>query len=385
MRFDAVVIGAGIVGSSCGYFLAREGLRVCIVDRGGVAGGTSSSGEGNILVSDKVPGPELELAQLGCALWSELARELCDDFEYEGKGGIVVAESDTDLSALQESVDRLRACGVIASMLDRQQLHEAEPYLAEDVAGGAYFPQDAQVQPMQACTALIGAAQSLGAVVLDHTELQDIQRDRNGAIRGVSTRAGTISTSRLVAAAGPWTNQVAAMVGADIPVQPRKGHIVVTEALPPLVRHKVYDTAYEGTVNSSASSLQVASVVEGTKSGTILLGSSRQLQGFDTTVEPGVVRAIVERAVRFFPVLARVHALRAYVGFRPFMPDHLPAIGEIPGVPGMYVNTGHEGAGIGLGPISGKLLSQLMVGRPTDLDMSVFSPARFASNPAMYV
>jgi glycine/D-amino acid oxidase-like deaminating enzyme len=268
-------------------------------------------------------------------------------------------------------------------MLDRAQLREVEPYLAHDVAGGAYFCDDAQVQPMQACSVLLAAAQSFGATVFTPSDVLDIQRDRHGAICGVRTTEGQYATPRVVLAAGPWTASLAAMVGAHIPVQPRKGHIVVTEALPALVHHKVYDAAYEGTVNSNASSLHIASVVEATKSGTMLLGSSRQLKGFDPAVEVPVVRALVRRAVRFFPVLAQVQAIRAYVGFRPFMPDHLPVIGEVPGVPGLFVNTGHEGAGIGLGPISAKLLARTMVGQRPELDLAPFSPARFTSTPVL--
>jgi glycine/D-amino acid oxidase-like deaminating enzyme len=108
-----------------------------------------------------------------------------------------------------------------------------------------------------------------------------------------------------------------------------------------------------------------------------LLGSSRQLVGFDSTIEVPVVQAIVRRAVRYFPILAHAHALRTYVGFRPFAPDHLPVIGEEPDVPGYFINTGHEGAGIGLGPISGKLLSQLILGQALDMNLAPFLPTRF--------
>lgn len=380
MQFDVVVIGAGIVGSSCAYFLAREGPRVCVVDRGGIAGGTSGSGEGNILVSDKGPGPELELATLGCLLWEDLAAQFADDFEYENKGGIIVAENAADMSGLRAAMEAVRGSGVAVSEMDLGDLREAEPYLARDVAGGAFFPQDAQVQPMRASAALMRQALALGAVFLDHTEVVAIDRDARGAVSGVRTRGGLIATPRVVNAAGPWSAQIASMVNARVPVQPRKGHIVVTEPLPPLVRHKVYDAGYGDTVNSGDSALQIASVVEGTKSGTILLGSSRQLKGFDPAVEPAVVQAIVRRAVRFFPILASTRALRAYVGFRPFMPDHLPAIGEVPDVPGFYVNTGHEGAGIGLGPISSKLLGEIILGQSPTMDLTPFDPARFAGS-----
>ncbi len=380
MRVDAVVIGAGIVGASCAYFLAVGGLRVCIVERGGVASGTSGAGEGNILLSDKAPGPELEMAKRGLEVWKSLARELEDDFEFEEKGSIVVAETEANLRSLDASVAALCGAGVVAHALDAATLREEEPYLAHDVAGAALFPGDAQVQPMLASAALVRAARARGAILLTHTTVRSIERDNKGAIRGVTADAHYIETPRVIVAAGPWSREIAALAGINLPIQPRKGHIVVTEPLPRLIRHKVLEASYADTVQSGDAALQVAAVVEGTSSGTILLGSSRQLVGFEPTVETHVVRAIVSRAVRYFPILASVHALRAYVGFRAFAPDHLPVVGAVPEAPGLYVNTGHEGSGICLGPISGKLLSQLVLDQAPDLDMTPFRLARFAES-----
>ncbi|QBD82526.1 FAD-binding oxidoreductase [Ktedonosporobacter rubrisoli] len=377
MYVDAAIIGAGIVGTSCAFFLTRAGLKVALIERGGIAGGTSGSGEGNILVSDKVPGPELELARAGRALWQTLAQELSADFEFEPKGGIVVAENDSQYRALQAHNLAMREVGIETRILSTAELYELEPLLARDVAGAAYFPQDAQVQPMLAVAALVKHAQQDGAILFDHTRVLAIERNKQGAICGLRTEQGSLTTPMIINAAGPWSAQVAALAGLDVPIQPRKGHIVVTEPLPLLVRHKVYEATYFDTVNSGEADLQIASVVEGTKSGTILLGSSRQLVGFDPTVEARVIRAIIQKAVRYFPVLASAHALRAYVGFRPFSPDHLPLIGEVTQAPGFYLNTGHEGAGIGLGPISGKLLSQLILGQTPDLDLTPFQPMRF--------
>jgi glycine/D-amino acid oxidase-like deaminating enzyme len=344
-----------------------------------VAGGTSGSGEGNILISDKDPGPELELARLGRDLWKQLAEELPHHFEFEEKGGVVVAEIESHLRSLRRRVTELQGAGVDASMLDEAGMREAEPKMAHDLAGAAWFPQDCQVQPMLACAALMKEAVQAGATLLDHTEVLAIERNHTGAISGLRTSAGNISTRRVVDAAGPWSRAIAAMVGYDLPVQPRKGHIVVTEPLPKLVHHKVWEASYSDAVSSNEASTQVASVVEGTQSGTILLGSSRQLVGFDPTIEVEIVRAIAARAVRYFPFLASVHALRAYVGFRPFSPDHLPIIGPVEEVPGFYINTGHEGAGIGTGPISSQFLAHMILGQDTSLDMTPFRPGRWGS------
>ncbi|HLZ61349.1 MAG TPA: FAD-binding oxidoreductase [Ktedonosporobacter sp.] len=378
MQVDAVVIGAGIIGASCAYFLARGGLKVALVERGGIAGGTSGSGEGNILVSDKVPGPELELARLGRQLWQNLAQQLPEDFEFEPKGGVVVAETEAQLRALNAHNATMRAIGIETQMLTTAELRECEPHLAHDIAGAAYFAEDAQVQPMLACAVLVKHARQAGTLLLDHTEVVAIERDRQGAVDAVWTNKGKINTPRVINAAGPWTPQVAALLGRKVPIQPRKGHIVITEPVPVLIRHKVYEATYFDTVSSGESDLQVASVVEGTQSGTILLGSSRQLAGFDPTIEVRVVRAIIQRAIRYFPILSSVNVLRSYVGFRPFTPDHLPIIGEDPEIPGFYINSGHEGAGIGLGPISGKVLSDLILGQPPELDLAPFRPERFA-------
>lgn len=377
MQADVVVIGAGIVGTSCAYYLAREGMMVCLLDRAGIAGGTSGSGEGNILLCDKAPGPELDLAIPGCRLWQELAHDLDVDFEYEEKGGIVVSENERQQRALADLVAAMQGVGVTARLLDEAERRGLEPHLSPEVAGAAYFPHDAQVQPMLACAALARAARLHGAVVMSHTDVTAIERDGHGAVRGVVTTAGRIATARVVNAAGPWSPRIAAMAGVQTPIRPRKGHIVVTEPLPRLVYHKVIEAAYADAVTSDDAALQVAAVVEDTRSGTILLGSSRELVGFEPTVRLEVARAIVRRAVRFFPMLGQARALRAYVGFRAIAPDHLPIIGAEPDVPGLYTNTGHEGAGICLGPISGKLLSQLIFDRPTVVDPAPFRPARF--------
>ena len=110
MNADIVIIGGGIIGTSCAFFLAREGVNVILVERNEIGSGTSSAGEGNILVSDKLPGPELTLAQLGRSIWQDLANKLPDDFEFDAKGGILVAETSEDWTALVSHTQKSSAC-----------------------------------------------------------------------------------------------------------------------------------------------------------------------------------------------------------------------------------------------------------------------------------
>lgn len=361
---DVVIVGAGVVGAACAYYCARAGLDVTVVERGSVASGTSGAGEGNILVSDKEPGPEFDLACYSARLWRELAD---DAFEYEAKGGLVVAADDRELAALADLAARQRAGGVTAEAVD--DLAELEPNIAPDLAGGVYYPQDAQVQPMLAAAHLLRRS---GARVLTNTTVTAVTDT------GVSTTAGQLSAPVIVNAAGTWGGEVADLAGVPLPILPRRGFVLVTEPLPQLVRHKVYAADYVADVAASTEDLRTSPVVEGTKSGTILIGASRERVGFDRTPSIPALRALAAGAVRLFPRLADVTVIRAYVGFRPYAPDHLPVIGADPRRPGLFHACGHEGAGIGLAAGTGAVTAALITGGTPALDVTPFRPDRFA-------
>ncbi|MFI6508771.1 NAD(P)/FAD-dependent oxidoreductase [Streptosporangium sp. NPDC050855] len=404
---DVVVIGAGVVGAACAYYAARAGLDVVVVDRGPVAGGTTGAGEGNILVSDKEPGPELDLALLSNRLWRDLAGVETGDgpgngrgtgsgngsadaagrgdgaaaggFEFEAKGGLVVAETDEVLEAL---TGLAAAQGVEHVLAGPGELHDYEPHLARGFAGGVFYPQDAQVHPMLAAAGLIrrGAERfGHGALMLRTGVTVTGFVRRGGRIAGVTTDQGEILAGAVVNAAGTWGGQVAALAGVHVPILPRRGFILVTEPLAgPLVRHKVYTAAYVTAVASDSAGLETSAVVESTPSGPVLIGASRERVGFDRTVSIPVLERLARQAVELFPALADYRAIRAYCGFRPYCPDHLPVIGEDPRAPGLYHACGHEGAGIGLAPATGHLIARLLAGLRPELDLTPFRPDRFA-------
>ena len=373
------MVGAGMVGAACAYYCAAAGLRVGVVERGAVASGTTSAGEGNILVSDKEPGPELELASLSVRLWAALGERL-GGFELEAKGGVVVARSPEALAGLAALAAEQRACGITADAVDPAGLAELEPRLTRDVTGGVYYPQDMQVQPMLAAAELLRHARSLGATVHTGTSVLEFRRGADGAITGVRTSAGELSARWVVNAAGTWGGEVAALAGAPVPVLPRRGFILVTEPLPAgAIRHKVYSADYVANVASSDAGLETSVVVEGTRAGTVLVGASRERVGFDRTMSLPVLRKLAAQAVGLFPFLAEVNLLRSYVGFRPYCPDHLPVIGPDPRVPGLVHACGHEGAGIGLSAATGHLIAQTLTGAVPDLDLTPFRPDRFAA------
>ncbi|MEU6103372.1 NAD(P)/FAD-dependent oxidoreductase [Streptomyces flaveolus] len=376
---DVVVVGAGMVGAACAWYAARAGLDVTVVDRGPVAGGTTGAGEGNLLVSDKEPGPELELALLSGRLWSELAEDLGRAVEYEPKGGVVVAGTTGALTGLEAFAAGQRAAGVAAVSVPADRLHDLEPHLAPGLAGAVHYPQDAQVMPALAAAHLLRAS---GARLLTGRTVTGVLRGSDGAVRGVRTDRGDLHAPAVVNAAGPWGGEVAALAGVRLPVLPRRGFVLVTEPLPRRVRHKVYAADYVADVASDSADLQTSPVVEGTAAGPVLIGASRERVGFDRSVSLPALRALAAGATRLFPFLAEVRAMRTYAGFRPYLPDHLPAIGPDPRVPGLLHACGHEGAGIGLSTGTGHLIAQALCGERPALDLTPFRPDRFAEETA---
>src|SRR5689334_22482026 len=133
---DVVVVGAGVVGAACAYHLASSGARVRLLDRSFVASGSSGACEGNVLQWDKELERELPLAMRSASLWQQLAAELPDDFEYDRKGSIVVAETEDELVASAERARVLRGLGVVGEVLDADALRREEPYAAHDLPGG---------------------------------------------------------------------------------------------------------------------------------------------------------------------------------------------------------------------------------------------------------
>ena len=376
---DAIVIGAGIVGASCALALTNAGLTVLVLDRGPVAGGTTGAGEGNILVSDKDPGPELTLALRSRDLWFDMQSDVGDHFELEAKGGIVVARHDE--KPLKDFAAKQRAAGVDVQEVGDRELHELEPYLTPEITSGVFYPQDSQCQPMLAAAHVLRAVRLRGGQVITGATVRAIDTS-GGRVQGVQSDKGNFSSPIIINATGTWAGDIATMAGSHLPIAPRKGFILVTAPAPKLIHHKVYDSDYVANVASSDADLQTSTVVEGTRAGTILIGASRERIGFDGRMNVDILRRLAAQATSLFPILRDIQLLRAYRGFRPYAPDHLPVIGEDSLIQGLWHSAGHEGAGIGLAPGSAHLITEQIIGNTPFMDPAPFSPKRFQAGAA---
>ena len=380
---DVVVIGAGIIGASCAFALARAGLAVHLVERDAPARGTSGACEGNLVLWDRPTSADLHLAMWSHQRWAELAVELPAqtgiDIEYDRKGSLMIVRDEGDVAAAQVKCAWLAAEGVPLEWLDQAGVHAAEPDLAPDIALAVHFPADAQIEPRLATAALVSAARGLGARIHNHEAVLSIESSEAATM--VQTVRHRITASWVVVAAGVWTPDVLRMLGVDLQVSARKGQIAIVAGAPIKVHQKVMEASYMTTVANDETELQVAAVVEATRAGSILMGSSRLLtHPNDRRVDLEVVNRIVAKGVSLFPGLASGKVVRSYAGVRPLSPDHSPIIGPLPMAPRVVLATGHEGGGVMMGAATGDLVACLIAGRAAPVPFEPYLPSRFFSH-----
>lgn len=380
--WDAIVVGAGIVGVSTAWELGRRGARVLVLDRGAVSGGTTGLGEGNVLCADKDAGPELSLTLRGRALYDEIEEWVGDAARIRRKGALIVHPDDRTWATEHARAERLQAAGVACSLVSGDEVRQLEPALTGPVHGALLVPGDLQCDPRAITRALAARAEAEHDVeVREHAEVGGLLVE-DGTVVGASLADGSVAhAAAVVVAAGPWSRPLVEDAGLVLPLEPRKGQLLRLELPTPderFLRHKIVDGSYLMSATSPSPRRELTTVVETTWDGHVVVGSSRERCGFDETTDDALGDAMVERAgVRLVPALLGLRRAATWVGFRPWLPDHLPAIGPSARLPGLWLGTGHEGAGVALGPVTGRLLAQAITGEAASIARE-FAPDRFS-------
>jgi len=385
--FDVVVIGAGAIGTSVAYQLCTRGYSVALIDNGDIANGSSSHCDAVALICDKKPGIDTQMGAASIALYKELAGKFSYDFEFNQKGCLYVCETESEFEAASKYAKLQHDDGYEMSMVDNKTLCEMEPYLAKDLIGGIWTPGDAAMSPYKVCFAFTEEAKKLGLKVFTYCKIHSIKLGENNQVEAIDTDQGMIYCKNIVNCAGVWAPDIGNMVGIDIPIQPRKGMNLISEKTERFVWHKILEFGYmmskfddinfKRNVSPLVEEYNVAFNIEYTESDNILLGGYRGFRGFDVRSEVEAMKAIAERGMRFFPCLKNINCIRSYAGVRPFVEDHLPIVSAVEEVPGFYIAAGHEGDGICLSPITGKIMAQVVSGEETEFDISKLRFSRF--------
>jgi glycine/D-amino acid oxidase-like deaminating enzyme len=344
-----VVVGGGIVGASCAYELEARGADVELVDAGDAPVGASARSDGYLLVSDKRPGDDMHMTLEALETWRDYAAKLPGDVEFEPVGPVLVAVGADAAEVLSERMHRLRELGIEAH---ERAPADADPGLGPNVTLAATVPADARVQPQLATAAILRAARDAGARLRRHAAVREVEAGAVELADGTELRADVV-----IVAAGAWTSGLLEGLAPWLPIEPRRGHLMVCERRAAgIVRRGALEAGYLATIESGSADLQGAAVVEPTRAGTVLLGSSRERVGFDQRTSAQALRLIAGAVTRVYPALAGCRVLRSWIGFRPWTPDGRPLLGAIE--PGLVVAAGHEGTGICLGPWTGRLIAR---------------------------
>ena len=313
--YDVVVIGAGIVGSACAAECARAGLSVAIVEAGIIGGGATAAGMGHLVVMDDSEA-QFALTRYSQQLWDEISNELPREVEHDACGTIWIAADDEEMAEARRKARVYSDRGVPVEILDAQSLAEIEPQLRPGLVGGLRVPGDSVIYPPSAAQYFVNQALARGAQLFLGVAVETITSD------GIRLRNGTpIAAGVIVNSAGSWSPQLT----RGLEVKKRKGHLVITDRYPNFLRHQLVELGYLKSAHSVTAD-SVAFNIQPRQTGQLLIGSSRQYDDDDSSVDVSILTRMLDRAVEYLPRLRKLSSLRTWTGFRAATPDKLRSL-----------------------------------------------------------
>ena len=362
---DVAIIGGGIVGAACAFEFSKAGLRVELIEHIGIGSGATNSGHGHLVVMDDHPA-QFALTRYALSLWQPMLSEMPADCEYWHCGTCWVAADEEEFAFARRRCGFYCANGVPAELLDSKQLAEAEPNLRAGLSGALLVPGDASVRPPMVAEYLFAKALEKGTKLIDQPAAK-ITDDGVHFADGSLLYAGSV-----INAIGADAHKLT----PELPIRPRKGHILVVDAGPNFARHQVMELGYLKSTHTDEGDT-VAFNVRHNKGGELLIGSSRQFDVTDPKVEPAIIRKVLKRAIEYMPGIAQARPVRSWTGFRAATPDGLPLIGLCPGYSRVYAATGHEGLGATTSIGTARLLVDTILGEDCAIDSKPYLPSRF--------
>ena len=364
---DVVIVGGGIIGASIAYHLTKKGVRdILVLERDRLGSGSTGKNAGGIRLqfSSEI---NVKLSQRSLPHIERFADEIGTDPHFHQVGYLFLITEDRDVAAFERSLAMWKRLGVPARRVTRAEAKALFKHVrTDDVRFGTFCPKDGYADPSSMLNGYVARARDAGVTFAEDATVLAISCS-GGRVSSVRTRDEEIGVRTVVNAAGPWAGRVARLAQVDLPIEPLRRHIFVTEAVPGL------DEDFPLTIEFASG------LYAHRESGGVLLGMAdpNEKPGFDDSVNPDFTPAVVERALSRFPILERTSIKTSWAGLYEDTPDKHPILGKVDGIDGFINAAGFSGHGIMHAPATGELIAELIVDGKTSLDISTLSASRF--------
>jgi len=359
---DVIVIGAGIIGAACADELASQGLDVLVIDSQRPA--ATAAGMGHLVVLDDNPA-ELALGDYSVRTWREWAPHMPEDCAVRNNGTLWLACNADEMAVAESKHNTLREHGLACELIGAQALADLEPTLRQGLYGALKVSGDGVLYAPNAARWLL---QRHGAwITRRHAHVSEVQGNRVRLADGE-----WLGATAVVLANGIYARELC----PELPLQAKKGHLLITDRYPAQIHHTLVELGYVTSAHNSQGP-SVAFNVQQRPTGQLFVGSSRQFDNQGPGVEAWMLGRMLKRATDFLPALGQMNAIRSWTGLRAASPDGLPLIGEHPEQPGLWLAVGHEGLGVTTAPGTARLLAAQLLRTTSPLAPEPYSPKRF--------
>jgi sarcosine oxidase subunit beta len=368
-----VVVGAGVVGCSIAYHLARRGQRdVLVLERDAIGAGTTSKAAGGIRAQFATE-TEIRFSLESRRVFETFAEEFGVDPGYTKIGYLFLVADEADLRGFETRMALQRRLGVDVRRLAPEEAARLVPGLrVDDLVAAVWGPDDAMAGPAEVTDGFARRARALGARIVEGVEVTAIEQE-GGRVTAVRTAGGRVATPVVVDAAGPAAARVARLAGVTVPVHPRRRHIFYTEPFPELPGPVPLTT-------DRRSGFYFRKELDA-----LLLSPGDVTDVGDDLVAPvdwSMVEDVVPKAIHRLPALERARIAGGWAGLRPLTPDDHAIIGPAPGVEGFFLAVGFCGHGFQHAPATGRLVAEWLLDGAPSMDLSLFAPGRFTAGRA---
>jgi glycine/D-amino acid oxidase-like deaminating enzyme len=369
---DVVILGAGVMGASIAFQLARRKAgRIVVLDKDHVGSGGSSRSSALVRMHYSFV-PEVQMALVSLKMFQHW-REIVGEAGEFRKTGFVRIVHPNETERLKQNVAMQRELGANVELIDRRQLQELEPdWAVDEVELAAYEPDSGYGDGNVVANDFLSRARDLGATYLSQTRACSFLIDRE-RVRGVQTEGGTIHGSVVIVATGPWTRPIMQQAGFDPPIETEYHRVAILKNAPSM-----------RSGGSACIDSVTATYFRSDGGDKFLIGDfygKRPVDpdNFPQRASEAELEEIIERASRRVPKIESGEVMRGVTGVYDMTPDARPLLGKVPGIEGLYICAGFSGMGFKISPAIGLVMSELILdGSATTVDISAFRPTRFA-------